>query len=268
MDASPSFLARHGCATLFALIFVDQLGAPVPGVPFLLGAGALAAAGQFGFAAALATSVAAAVAADAVWFALGRLKGPPAMRFLCRVALEPDVCVRRAETFFDRNGALALVVAKFIPGVDLMVPPIAGMVGMSFRRFFLLDGAGAVVWAALFLGLGAGFHDQIEKVIAWLERLGAPLSAGVAAVILIYAGWKWLARRSLILRLRTQRVRPDEVARRLAAKEPMFIVDLRQNLDFAADPRTLPGARRISVEELESRHVEIPRDQDVVLYCT
>jgi membrane protein DedA with SNARE-associated domain len=268
MDASQSFLVRHGYVTLFGLIFVDQLGAPVPGVPFLLGAGALVASGQLGFAAALAVAVAASFAADAVWFALGRSRGPPSMRFLCRVALEPDVCVRRAETFFERHGARALLLAKFIPGVDLMAPPIAGMVGMSFRRFALLDAIGAAIWAALFLGLGAALHGQIASVTDWFERLGTPLSVGVAGVIVLYAGWKWAARRRLIRHLRTQRVHPDEVARRLAAKEPLFIVDLRQNLDFAADPRTLPGARRISVEELESRHVEIPRDRDVVLYCT
>jgi membrane protein DedA with SNARE-associated domain len=268
MDASPSFLVRHGYVTLFALIFVDQLGAPVPGVPFLLGAGALVAAGKLGFPAALVTATAAAFAADLVWFALGRRKGPPALRFLCRVALEPDACVRRAEAVFERNGARALLFAKFIPGVDLVAPPIAGMVGMPLRRFTLFDVAGSSIWVALFLGIGAGLRGQIEGVVAWFERLGTPLGVGVAAVIALYAGSKWLARRRLIRKLRTLRVHPDEVVRRLAANEPLVIVDLRQNLDFAADPRTLPGARRISVEDLESRHAEIPRDRDVVLYCT
>jgi membrane protein DedA with SNARE-associated domain len=268
MDASSSFLVRHGYVTLFVLIFVDQLGVPVPGVPFLLGAGALAAAGQLGLLPALAAAVLGSLVADAIWFELGRRKGPPALAFLCRIALEPDACVRRAESIFERNGAKALLFAKFIPGIDLMAPPIAGMIGMSYRRFTLLNAVGAAVWALCFLALGWIFHGQIESVTSFLARLGTPLAGAVAGVIVVYAAWKYVARRLFIRRLRTLRVHPDEVVRQLEAKLPLFIVDLRQNLDFAADPRMLPGARRIAVEELEARHVEIPRDRDVVLYCT
>jgi len=268
MDASSSFLVRHGYVTLFVLIFVDQLGVPVPGVPFLLGAGALAAAGTLSLPTALVAAVLGSLLADAIWFELGRRKGPPALRFLCRISLEPDVCVRRAETIFERNGAKALLFAKFIPGIDLMAPPIAGMIGMSWRRFTLLNAFGASVWVVTFLALGWVFHGQIEGVTSYLARLGTPLGVAVAGVIALYVGWKFVARRLFILRLRTLRVHPDELMRQLDAKEPLFIVDLRQNLDYATDPRTLPGARRISVEEFENRHVEIPRDRDVVLYCT
>src|ERR1700716_75254 len=98
------FLARYGELLVFLYVFADQLGVPLPAVPALLTMGALAAVGKINFGAALLLSVVASVAADTIWYALGRARGPQVLRLLCKISLEPDSCVRRTEDVFLRYG--------------------------------------------------------------------------------------------------------------------------------------------------------------------
>lgn len=263
-----AFLESYGVAAILVLVFADQAGLPFPGEILLVVAGALAQRGGTSLPVAFAAAVAACLAADWLWYEMGRRRGAQILRFLCRVSLEPDSCVRDTETLFERRGPVVLVVAKFVPGLSTVGPPLAGVLGTPLPRFLLLDGAGCVIWVGLFLGLGVVFGDEIEWLAAFLAGLGAPLAAVLAVVVASWAGSKWLARRRVLNRLRTARVAPDDVRRRLEAGEDLFIVDLRGELDFSSDPRTLPRARRIPAEALAKGHDGIPRDRDVILYCT
>ena len=269
MDASSSFLVRHGDVTLFVLIFVDQLGVPVPGVPFLLGAGALAATGRSACRSRSRPRSSGRCSPTRSALSSAGARGRRRCASSAASRSSPTSACGRAPTIFERNVLESLLV-KFVPGIDLMAPPIAGMIGMLYCCFTLLNAIRRVgVGGDLPRASAGSSTGQIESVTAFLERMGAPLGAAAGGVIVVYVLAGSSSRgASSSARLRTQRVRPDEVMRQLAANEPLFIVDLRQNLDYSTDPRTLPGARRISVEEFENRHVEIPRDRDVVLYCT
>jgi membrane protein DedA with SNARE-associated domain len=268
VDDTFGFLARNGTAALIAIVFANQLGLPIPADPFLLVAGAYCAKGRLNLPVALGGSVLASFAADALWYELGRRRGVWVLRFLCRVSLEPDSCVRRTQSMFEKRGPWVLIFGKFLPGLGTVAPPLAGLLRMPPLRFLLLDGAGCAIWVGIFLGLGWLFADEIDWVTAYLSNLGAPLTAVAVAVVLLYAGSKYLARRRFLRKLRGARIGPEELKRRMEAAEALFVVDLRQEVDFATDPRLLPGARRIAAEEIEARHAEIPRDRDVILYCT
>ncbi len=268
MSHTLQFLLRHGYAVLFIGVFVEQIGLPLPAVPFLLAAGALAGAGQLDFALATALAVVAALLSDVVWYEIGRRRGGTVLRLLCRISLEPDSCVRRTEDLFARHSSRSLLVAKFIPGLNTAAPPLAGIFHMRFSRFLLFDGLGALVRAGTFAGLGYLFSDQLEGVAAQAGRLGTWLLALLLGGLAGYIAWKYVHRQRFLCQLRVARISPEELKQKLDAGEELVIVDLRHSLDFEAEPTTIPGALHFDPEEFDQRHHAIPRGRDIILYCT
>lgn len=268
MNETIDFLLRHGYAVLFVFVLAEQVGLPVPALPVLLAVGALAASGQFGFAPALAVAVVAATAADLVWYELGRRRGHTVVNLMCRVSLEPDTCVRRTEDTFARYGLRTLLFAKFIPGLNTVTPPLAGMVHTPMGRFVLHDAAGAAIWAGAFMGLGYLFSTELERVAVHAMQLGGGLFVLLAGGLACYIVWKYVQRKRLFWRLRTSRIAPEELKRQMDKGNPPIIVDLRHSVDLDVDGFRIPGALHMKPAELERRHGEIPRGREIVLYCT
>ena len=265
LEGAADFLIRHGYAVLFGWVLLEQMGLPIPSVPLLIAAGALARAGRMNLMFAVALAFVAIILADLFWYSLGRYRGGRILKLLCRISLEPDSCVRRTENLFVRHGVLALLVAKFVPGLNTAAPSLAGIFRMPARRFMVFDALGAVFWVVTVTSLGLILGDQLEEIaLRWGGWLVAVLAGGLAVYIL----WKYIQRRRFIRRLRMARITPMELMDKLTAGETVSIVDLRQPMDIEAFPQMIPGALRIGMEEIEDRHGEIPRDLDVVLYCS
>ena len=150
MSDATHFLANHGGPLLFGVVFLEQIGLPLPTVPWLLGAGALWAMGMMNPIVAFGATVAACLLADLIWFYLGRHRGNRVLRVLCKISLHPDSCVARTEAIFARYGAGAVLAAKFLPGLGLAFPPLAGMNGMTSSRFLLYDALGSMRVASCF----------------------------------------------------------------------------------------------------------------------
>ena len=262
------FIVRHGEAFVFLYVLADQLGVPVPAVPALLAMGALAAVGKLNFALALLLSVVASLIADTVWYVLGRTRGAAVLRLVCKVSLEPDSCVRRTESVFLRYGVRALVFAKFVPGLSTVAPPLAGIVGVTFPRFAAYSSLAALLWAGAWGGLGYVAGDALEHVANQSGRLGGALVALIVAGVVGYVAVKWLQRRRFLRSLRIARISPDELRTAIDTATPVLVIDLRSALDVATAPYVIPGALRIAAEDLERRHAEIPRDRDVIVYCS
>ena len=268
MHGTLEFLLHHGYTVLLAWVFAEQIGLPIPSMPLLLAAGALAGTGRMSFFAALFCAVFAAVLADGVWFQLGRRRGIKVLQFLCKVSLEPDSCVRRTEGVFAKQGASSLLLAKFLPGLGTVAPPLAGIFHMRARRFLLYDGLGSVLWAVTFLGLGFVFSGQIEFIAEHLASLGGWLLVLIVAALASYITYKFIARQRFLRELRIARITVDELKEKIDSGEELVIVDLRHSMDFEADPETIPGAFRMDAKELEEKNDRLPRDREVVLYCT
>ena len=264
MNEAIQFLNHHGYALLFAWVLVVQIGLPVPAIPLLLAAGS----GRMDFALAVGLAIIAALVADLMWYYLGRYRGSRVLKLLCRISLEPDSCVRRTEDVFARHGAQSLLIAKFVPGLNTTAPPLAGIFRMPVSRFMLFDGLGALVWAASFVGLGYIFGDQLEQIAAYAMRWGSSLVVVLVGSLAAYILWKYVQRQRFLHRLRNARITPKELMERLSTGDEVTIVDLRRPLDVEALPYRIPGALRMAMEELEKRHQEIPRDRDIVLYCS
>jgi membrane protein DedA with SNARE-associated domain len=265
LEQAADFLIRHGYAVLFGWVLLEQMALPIPAAPLLIAAGALASAGKMNLTFAVALAFIAVILADLFWYSLGRYRGGRILKLLCRISLEPDSCVRRTENLFVRHGVHALLVAKFVPGLNTAAPSLAGIFRMPVRRFMIFDSLGAFFWVVTVTSLGLIFSEQLEEIaLRWGGWLVAVLAGSLAAYVL----WKFIQRRRFLRRLRIARITPKELMDKLTAGETISIVDLRQPMDIEAFPQMIPGALRIAMEEIEDRHGEIPRDRDVVLYCS
>lgn len=268
MNETLEFVVRHGYLVLFVWMVADQLGLPIPAIPILLAAGAVAGSGRLSLPLILLVSIVASLLADTLWYELGRRKGVRVLNFLCRVSLEPDSCVRRTEQVFGRYGARSLLVSKFVPGLTTAAPPLAGIFGMRLPRFLACAALGALLYAAVYAGLGYLFSAQIERLAAAALVLGEWVLLLIASGLALFILGKLWQRRRFLHRLRTARITPEELKERLDKGDEIVVVDLRHALDLDAEPHHIPGALHLTPEEIENRHEEIPRDRDVVLYCT
>lgn len=268
MNQVLAFLLRHGYWVVFAFVLAEQIGLPLPSTPVLLAMGALAGLGKISFWQAFAVGVGASLIADCLWYWLGRRRGYSVLNLLCRIALEPDSCVRQTENVFSRFGAGALVFAKFVPGLSTAAPPLAGLFRMPMWRFLLSDAAGAAVWVGAFSLLGFVLREQLELAAEYAMRFGRWLGIGVAVLFAGYIFWHIWQRQRFLRKLRIARINAEDLLRKLQAREPVMIVDLRNPLDVQTSGSKLPGALLMAPSELEERHEEIPRDRDIILYCT
>jgi membrane protein DedA with SNARE-associated domain len=234
----------------------------------LLAAGVLAGTGRLNFALCLLASVLAAVSADTMWYRLGRLKGIRILQWICKISLEPDSCVRRTEGVFEKYGAKSLLFAKFVPGLNTVATPLAGVFHMRLRKFLVFDVLGALIWSGIFLGLGYVFSEQIERIAENLRLAGGGAMALAIVGLAVYITYKVLARKKFLRDLRVARITVDELKEKLDNGEPLTIVDLRHSMDFEADPETIPGAYRVDAKELEQKGSTLPHDRDIILYCT
>lgn len=268
MRETLDFLTLHGYTVLFVWVLAEQLGLPIPSLPMLLAAGALAGAGKLNLVWAVALALAASMIADLLWYEVGRRRGGRILALLCRIALEPESCVRRTEDTFQNHGARSLLIAKFVPGLNTAAPPMAGVTGMPLGRFLLFDSLGALLWAAGAVLVGFIFSGELERLALYLSRIG---DFAVVLLVLLFAAYlarKYQARRKFQRQLWMDRITPEDLKAKLDAGDPVTILDLRHPLDFLPYPQLVPGAIRMAPEEVDKRYTEIPRDRDIILYCT
>jgi membrane protein DedA with SNARE-associated domain/rhodanese-related sulfurtransferase len=261
-------LLTYGYLLLFAWVLVEQFGLPLPATPLLLAAGALSAENKISFPLALLAGVIATLTADSTWFHIGRRYGHRVLRLLCKMSLEPTICVRRTTDSFGRRRQITLMTAKFVPGLATLAPPVAGQNGMSYPEFLFFDGIGATLWVATLLTLGRLFGDALKRDPRLLNWAGRSAGALVLAGALVFLVGRLMRRRMVLKSLVAARLEPLELKNKLDAGESVYIVDLRHPLELLPEPYTLPGAMHISPEALANRHLEIPRDRDIVLFCT
>lgn len=268
MHAVIPFLLKHGYWVLAVNVFAEQIGLPVPAFPVLLAMGALAGLGYRSFEASLALAMCATMASDVIWFRLGRYRGRLILSLLCKLSLEPDSCVSNTKGLFSRFGAPALLFCKFVPGLGAAAAPLAGLTRMPAWKFFSADAAGAAIWSGAYLTAGFIFRNQLEDAAEAVRRMGGGILIVVLALLALYIGWKYYERQRFIRELRVGRIQPEELKKLIDSGCEVVIVDLRRAMEVESDRVKLPGALWIAAEQLEERHEEIPREKEVVLYCS
>jgi membrane protein DedA with SNARE-associated domain/rhodanese-related sulfurtransferase len=268
MPLAIDFFIHYAYLILFAWIAAEQIGLPVPSVPLLLTAGTLTATHQLNLLAIVLAAVAACVLSDSIWYFMGARYGGTIVRMVCKLSFESAACVRRTGDFFQRYGARALLLAKFIPGLGAVAAPIAGQSRMPYATFVSFDAGGALLWSLSAALAGRFFGDVLKRHPEVLAEVGH--SAGLLFVLLLigFFCYRVYRQRAFLRQIRGAKIEPEDLKARLDAGEDIYIIDLRHPLDYLPDPRRLPGAVLFKPDTLVADADRVPRDRDIVLYCT
>ena len=262
------YLSHITYPILFVAVLARQLCLPVPALLFLLTGGALAGAGKLNFVGVLMVAALGCLLADLVWFEAGRLRGKRVLRLLCALTHDPSFCIRRGREIFAKKGLRLLLIAKFVPGLDGICPPLAGMLGASRGAFLLHDAGGATLWGAAYIGCGFIFAKQLDQVAQHLSAV-ATLVVLIFGVPLVLLFALKLTQLILMIRLlRRMHILPEMLKSRLDSGAKIGVIDL---LRFEEDPEgvaAIPGALRLDPLELRrKKRVVVPTGVDLVLYC-
>ena len=256
---------------VLAAVLAQQIGLPIPSVVFLMAAGAHAAHRGMQPVIIVALGVAGCLAGDGVWFWIGRRWGSKAMRVLCRFTGDPRNCSRNAQERFRRHGLRLLTVAKFLPGVDAVMPPIAGAEGVPVMVFFAIDAAGSLLWSAAYVGLGYIFSKQLDLAISSVQHFGTAIGLGIGVPIALYVGWRGLVLARMIRQLRLRRITPPMLARKLKSNSKVAVLDL-STFEAETDSKRLeaiPGAFAVDPLILrKSPQITVPSDVKIILYSS
>jgi membrane protein DedA with SNARE-associated domain/rhodanese-related sulfurtransferase len=259
---------RISLVLVFGNVLLEQLGLPVPAVPTLVVAGALAADHHLPAVALVAVVLSACVLSDCAWYAAGRLYGARVMSLLCRISLTPDTCVGETQSTFERWGAKALLIAKFVPGLGLMAPPLAGAVRMSFVRFLVFSLLGATLWSGAALLAGVLLKSQIEALLPQLAGIGGAALLGLLLLLAAYIVFKGWERRRFRRALDMARISVTELHERLADEPAPLVVDVRSSTAQSLELRRIPGALHLPVQDVTRHLGGYARDREIILYCT
>lgn len=264
---------QHAYLILFVWVLLEQLGIPIPSVPILLTAGTLSATHSVHLQYCLFFVLCSCLISDSFWYFLGRRYGGKVLRLLCRLSFEASTCVAKTEGYFTRRGPVTLLFAKYVPGLSTVAAPIAGQTGMSYQRFLLFDLSGSALWSLSFLFAGRFFGDVAQRSERFFSILSRFAGVVVLLMVLGFVAYRVVKQRRFLAGVRALRLEPAELmalyeTARSTGSAPPFVVDLRHPLDYLPDPRILPGALRIQPNDLAAGSGSIPRDRDVVLYCT
>jgi membrane protein DedA with SNARE-associated domain/rhodanese-related sulfurtransferase len=258
-------IRNNAMPLVFVNVFLHQLGVPVPAIPTLLIAGSLASSLGFG-ASLIAVSVSASLLADSIWYAAGRGLGQRVLSVLCRLSINPGSCVTSAQGRFSRWGAWTLVIAKLVPGLSLVGPPIAGSLRMSVLAFVMASALGGGLWAAVPIVVGWILRAKVQIA---LDAVSGHLSLGLFTTILALGAWlAWLLwrRRRVDAHSATARVTVDDLESMMASDTPPLVLDLRSAL-VTPSTEQLPGAFRTTIDQLPAAIAHWPLDRSVVIVC-
>ena len=268
MAALTHYVITYGLPLIFGIVLLEQLGAPIPAIPVLIVAGALSVDGDLSAPSVLFVAVLASVIADTLWFSLGRRQGNRILKTLCRISLSPDSCVRQTEAVFERWGMPSLLVAKFIPGFSTVAPPMAGAVGASAGTFLLYDAGGALLWAGCGVAGGMLFHRAIDRALDLLASLGSDALVVLFVALAAFIASKWWQRRRFYKMLRMARISVQELRDLMDQGKSPIVLDVRTAGARSRDPRRIPGAAVLETSELDDKLVDLPREREIILYCT
>ena len=261
-------ITQYGLPLVAINVFVDQIGLPVPAMPTLILAGAIAATGAIGLTSLFLAAVLACIVPDCVWFLVGRRYGMRVLKTLCRISLEPDSCVNQTQSRFERWGINSLMIAKFVPGLAIIAPPLAGAMRIGWPRFLTLSAIGGAIWVGSGLAAGVLFKTQIQSTLVYLDRVGSVTGTVVAALLLSYVLYKWWERRRFYKELRMARISVADLYELIEEGKQPIVVDVRSNTARKLQPQWIPGAIHVPVDDVGRHLADLPRNREIVVYCT
>jgi membrane protein DedA with SNARE-associated domain/rhodanese-related sulfurtransferase len=268
MSNSDELIRQYGLLFVFGNVLAEQLGLPIPSIPMLLFAGAAAARGEISFIPALVLAVVASLIADSLWYEIGRKQGGMVLSIACRISLNPDSCVLPTESFLARWGLSSLLIAKFIPGFSMVVPPLVGAMKKPRSLFWFFDGVGTGFWAGSALVGGFVFSNAIEKILSGMTRLGQLAAVSLVLVFVLFVIVKYFQRLRFYQSLQMPRISAEDLKKLIDEGHEPLVLEVRSEVSRSIDPGRIPGAQEVSLENLHANLADLPRDREIITYCT
>jgi membrane protein DedA with SNARE-associated domain/rhodanese-related sulfurtransferase len=259
---------QYGLPFIFGNVLIEQLGLPIPSILVLFLAGAASARGEISFAAALILAIFASLMADSLWYEIGRKKGGMVLSTVCRISLNPDSCVRQTELFLARWGLPSLLIAKFIPGFSMVASPTVGSMKKPRFIFWLFDGVGAGLWAGSALVGGVVFSDAIERILSGMTHFGRLAGVAIVLALALFIFVKYIQRRRFYQSLQMLRISVEDLKRLIDEGYEPLVLDVRSQVSRSIDPDRIPGAGEISLEDPHANLADLPRDREIITYCS
>jgi len=260
-------IAQYGLPIVGANVLLDQIGLPVPAFPTLIVAGALAAGGNLSLGPLFLWSVIACLVPDCGWYLVGQIHGIRVLKTLCRISLEPDSCVSQTQMRFEKWGINSLVIAKFVPGLAIIAPPLAGAMRIGWPKFIALSALSAMLWTGTGLAVGMLFKSQIDRLMIHLDRIGSIAGWMIAGLLAAYVAFKWWERARFFRTLRMARISVADLYDLMQAGAAPVILDVRSPTARALEPRRIPSAIHVPLPNVGQHIGGLPRDRDIILYC-
>lgn len=184
LDLLRHYFAEYGYWTVAAALLLENTGIPVPGETTLLFAGFLAfSEHKLALWGVILVGVIAATIGDNVGYWIGHRGGRPLLERQRRFFHVSEEHLARGERFFVRYGSFTIFFARFIFGMRIIAGPLAGVLKMPWRSFFLFNFLGAVVWVSSIASLGYFFGSRWQSLTDELEYV----ELGLAAVLIVVA---------------------------------------------------------------------------------
>jgi membrane protein DedA with SNARE-associated domain/rhodanese-related sulfurtransferase len=260
-------LDQFGALIVFLNTLVHEAGLPAPLTPTVLVAAAAMSDVVKQTAQLTAAIVVGSVLGNAIWFALGRKYGSRVLTRLCKLSLSPQSCVTKTGAAFGRWGGSLLIIGRFVPGVSLVAPPIAGALGMTWPRFVWLSAVGAALWALPIILLGYLLKEVLASLLHSLQDSRVSLTLVIIGVVAIYLAWRYVRRQQAMRIKGVPRVEPATLNAELAAATAPIVIDVRTDDAARLGAPHIPGARFHSLNTLRNMPLEPLEGRPVVLYC-
>ncbi|HTH61333.1 MAG TPA: VTT domain-containing protein [Paraburkholderia sp.] len=255
-----------GAGAVFLSVLVTQLGVPLPAAPMLVLAGTMASMGEASYAHLLLAAVGATLIADSLWFAAGRLRGRRLLNGLVRYSLSIDTTIRVAHKVLERHGAPILSVAKFVPGLGLIAPPLLGTTAIDARLFLMWDAIGASLWAGTWLLGGALAHDEIVFFTQFVRANGGTIFDVLAVAAVLFIAYRGICRLRFRRWLAHHRITPMQLDNMLKSDAPPIVFDARPRSVREKEAYRIPGARLLNLDSDEPLAPAVLA-RSIVVYC-
>lgn len=265
-----SFLAHHGYVLVFVVVIAEAVGLPVPAALALVAGGAGAASGTLSLPAVLATALTGMVLGDWLLYILGRYMGWGLLGLICGLSATPETCILRSAESFYKRGKVTLVLAKFIPGINSMAPPLAGSMKMRPLQFLQLDLAGAALYVSAYTMLGFVFRGFLAAITRGFQAASHVFTEILVVAIAGYVVYRIaLYRKHKIYRV-VPRVQVEELAHKLASAEKgqVMVLDVRSHGYYDPGSLRIEGSSRFEPNNLTEELDLLPKDKDIYVYCT
>lgn len=248
----------------------EAIGLPLPAALALVAAGAAAAAHILSAPVLFADAVVAIVIGDAALFFLGRYTGWALLAGLCRLSLSPETCILRSAESFYKRGRLTLVLAKFIPGINTMAPPLAGSMRMRPWQFLQFDAAGASLYVLAYGAVGYASRDFVSKMTQRVQSAGRIVAEVFLAALIVFIVYRLIQYRRYKSTDVVPRISVEELAERIASRrhQDVIVMDVRSHGYYDPGASRIAGSIRLEPNRLAEEIKTLPKDKDIYVYCS